>query len=82
MELKMISGCICDSLTADNVEEVNMTDEQRLDTINHICAWMKENPNKLNYIMQALIPHFGEYESDDTPCECCGDYVETYTWKL
>ena len=82
MKLDLVTGCICDSLNADGIEEIDMTDEHRQEVIDKICNWMKKNPQELNYVMQELIPCFGEYESDDEPCECCGDYVETYTWKI
>lgn len=82
MILECVRGCICDSLNADGIEEIYMTDEQRQDVIEHIFKWLKANPDQLNYAMQALIPQFGEYESDGEPCECCGDIVETYTWEI
>lgn len=82
MKLEKVEGCIADSLNVDGVEEIDMTDEQRLNVIDHIYGWMKKNPNQLNYILQELIDCFGEYESDDHPCECCGDYASTTTWVI
>lgn len=82
MILKKITGCIADSLTADNVEEVNMTSEQRQDTINHICTWLQKHPEKLNEVMQCLIESFGESDISETPCACCGDFIVTETWAI
>ena len=80
MKLELVTGCICDSLTADGIQEVDMTNEQRQEVINRIAEWL--NPKDLNYLLQALLPQFGEYECDDKPCSCCGDYVEKYTLEI
>ena len=80
MELKKTIGCVAFSLSVDGVEEINLTDEERQEVLNKIFNKLK--PDDLNYVLQALIPIFGEYESDGIPCECCGDIVEEYTWKI
>ena len=82
MKLKLVRGCICGSLTADDIEEIHMTDKERSEVCNKIGDWIKENPDQLNYVMQALIPELGDYKCDSEPCECCGDFVETYTWEI
>jgi len=28
--------------------------------------------------LQWFIKTYGEYDCSDKPCECCGDYTETY----
>ena len=86
MRLKKVTGCICDSLTAEfdgeDIEEINMTPEQRMQVIEKICDWLKKNPDQLNYIMQDMTESFGEYENDGHVCECCGDTVTTWTWEI
>lgn len=82
MILELVKGCVCGSLSADGIEEFEMTDEQRKEVIKKISDWLLENPDQLNYAMQALIPKFGDYECDSEPCELCGDFVETYTWNI
>lgn len=82
MILKKISGCVADSLSANNIEEIDMTDEQRQNVIDHICKELKKHPEQLNYVLQELIPIFGDFTSTDKPCECCGDYIDTYTWVI
>lgn len=82
MILKKITGCIANSLTADNVEEIDMTPEQKQDTINHICAWIQNHPEELNQVMQSMIEAFGDCDMSDTPCECCGDFIVTETWAI
>lgn len=86
MILKKVTGCVCDSLTAEfdgeEVEEIHMNDSQREEVIEAISRWMKENPDQLNYIMQDMIESFGDYENDGHVCECCGDTVTTWTWEI
>ena len=86
MKLKKVTGCICDSLTAEfdgeEVEEIDMTPDQRMQVIEKIADWMKKNPDQLNYIMQDMTESFGEYENDGHVCECCGDTVTTWTWEI
>lgn len=80
MKLELVRGCVAGSLNVDGIEEVDMTDEQRQAVLDAIFKHLK--PADLNYVLQDLIETFGEYEFDDQPCECCGDYVETYTWEI
>lgn len=86
MRLKKVTGCICDSLTAEfdgeDIEEIDMTPDQRMQVIEKIADWMKKNPDQLNYIMQDMTESFGEYENDGHVCECCGDMVTTWTWEI
>ena len=86
MRLKKVTGCIADSLTAEfdgeEVEEIDMTPDQRMQVIEKIADWMKKNPDQLNYIMQDMTESFGEYENDGHVCECCGDTVTTWTWDI
>ena len=86
MRLKKVIGCIANSLTAEfngeEIEEIDMTPEQRMQVIEKIADWMKKNPDQLNYIMQDMTESFGEYENDGHVCECCGDTVTTWTWEI
>ena len=79
MKLEYVSGCTSSSLTVDGIEEVLMTDEQRRAAWRKICLWMAELDGRdLNCLLQFVIPLFGEYSSSDEPCECCGDWVDTW----
>lgn len=80
MKLKMQRGCICDSLTVDGTEEINLNDEQRKEVIKKIFESIE--PKDLNYLLQWYLPTFGDYDCDDEPCECCGDYVEYYNIEI
>lgn len=80
MILQMVEGCISSSLTADGKEEIDMTDEERRQVLKKIFEHLK--PEDLNYVMQKLIPVFGDCEWDDYVCPDCGDTVDTYTWEI
>ena len=80
MIIKMVRGCICNSLSVDGKEEIDMTDEERQVVLKTIFEHFR--PQDLNYVLQDLAERFGEYESDDEPCETCGDYIESYTWEI
>lgn len=80
MILRMVRGCIHDSLRVDGKEEIDLTDEERMEVLRKIFDQLK--PQDLNNVLQGLIEMFGDYECDDEPCETCGDFVETYTWEI
>ena len=78
MRIKLVRGCICDSLTVDGKDEYSMNDDERRDVLKKIFERLA--PGDLNYVLQALVKEMGEYDCDDEPCECCGDTVEWYVW--
>lgn len=80
MLLKMVRGCMANSLTVDGKEEMDLTDGERKKVLKRIFDRLE--PKDLNEVMQVLIERFGNYETDDQPCATCGDYVDTYTWKV
>ncbi len=83
MKIELTEGCIAWSLTIDGEEEINLTDEARIKVYQKIFEWLKDKPDQLNTILQRLVPYLAQnYETTDEPCECCGDYVDTYTWEI
>lgn len=81
MKIKLTCGCICDSLTVDGVEEINLSDKERKEVIKKVFEKME--PKDLNELLQwYLMGHCDEYEQSDRPCECCGDYTSIYTLNL
>ena len=80
MRIKLVRGCVCDSLTVDGKDECEMTDNERQDVLKKIFESL--TPGDLNYVLQALVKEMGEYDCDDEHCECCGDTVEWYVWDL
>lgn len=77
MILKMVRGCMADSLTVDGKKEMDLTDGERKKVLKRIFDRLE--PKDLNEVMPVLIERFGNSETDDQPCATCGDYVDTYT---
>lgn len=78
MILKQITGCVCASLTVDDVEEIDLTDEQRRQVILKISEYIANqmSPGDLNCFLQYFIDFFGKEKCiSEEPCECCGDWV-------
>lgn len=80
MIIRMVRGCIHDSLSVDGNEEIKLTDEERMEVLRKVFDQLR--PQDLNNVLQEFVQIFGEYECDDEPCETCGDYVETYIWEI
>lgn len=85
MEIKMITGCTANYLGADGVSEVDMTDEQRINTwryITHKLVLKEPKGDDLNQLMQFCLHQWGEWDYGDVACECCGDTVDEATLIL
>lgn len=80
MKLEYTTGCICDSLTIDGVETINMKveDLQRV-----ICKIInkEEDIAILQQVLINLIEVNGEYKYLGH-CECCGDHISNYTLEV
>ena len=61
MRLKLVEGCVCDSMTIDGKEEFNLTDTERQQVVDRIAEWIRQRPEDLNDLLQDLIPRYGEY---------------------
>lgn len=78
MTLKQTTGCVCASLTIDDVEEVDLTEKQRKEVILKISEYITNQmkTSDLNCFLQYFIDFFGKEQCiSDEPCECCGDLV-------
>lgn len=68
---------MANSLTVDDKEEMDLTDDERRNVLKRIFEHLK--PNDLNGVIQILIERFGDCKTDDEPCETCGDYVGIFS---
>ena len=80
MKIQMKRGYIVNSLTIDGKEEIDLSDNEHQEVLRHIFEHLKAQDQ--NHVLQDLVETFGEYESDDEPCETRGDYVETITLEI
>lgn len=65
MILKNISGCICSSLTVDDVEEIDLTDDVRKTTLEKIGEYIKTLPQERLEDAKYLLTWFTEMTDDD-----------------
>lgn len=78
MILKQVTGCVCNSLTVDGVEEIELTEKQRREVIGKLSEYIANNmkTEDLNCFLQYFIDFFGDEKCiSDEPCECCGDWI-------
>jgi hypothetical protein len=90
MKLELTEGCICDSFTADGKDINSMGEKELKDILKAVVAKITttkyEDENTVYYLQNTLYEivsrFYEEYESDDEPCECCGDFVETFKMEV
>ena len=80
MTLETINGCICDSITIDGVETIDLSIDKVKDTIKLIID-KETDLGVLQSILIDLIESKGYYEDLGT-CEECGDFITKYTLKI
>ena len=81
MKLEYTSGCICDSLSVDGVETIDMSPDKLREVI-HELVDREQDLAVLQDLFMSCVQSQGEYSSSDEPCECCGDFVTTYTLEI
>lgn len=80
MKIESITSCICDSLTIDGVETVDMD-------INKVKEVVKKFIDSINdlgtiqSILMDLVESQGDFEDLGT-CEECGDWITKYTVEI
>ena len=80
MILKLTQGCICDSLTIDGKEEIDLSPQEKAHVMNMLLAFLGKQ--ELNSLLVNVLDIYGDMECSDTPCECCGDTVCTTTLEV
>jgi len=80
MKVFLQSGCICDALEVDDVSVFDITDpNKKKEIINYLSSNI--DMEHFEEFVKWFAETHGEYDSDDEPCEQCGDWVERYTWE-
>lgn len=80
MKLEYTDGCICDSLTVDGIETVDISINDFKKVLYQLID-RETDLGTLQSIMIKLMEQQGEYE-DLGHCSCCGDYITKYTLEL
>lgn len=73
MVIESVSGCMCDSLTIDGTETVDMDTKDIKVAINKLLD-LEDDMGTLQSILIDLVERRGDYE-DLGRCEDCGDYI-------
>lgn len=80
MKIESITGCICDSLTIDGVETVDMD----INKVKEVVKKFIDSTNDLGTIqsiLMDLVESQGDFEDLGT-CEECGDWITKYTVEI
>ena len=80
MKIESVAGCICDSLTVDDVETVDMDKEAIKDVIKKLIN-REDDLGVLQSILIDLVEFQGEFE-DLGRCDQCGDWITKYTLEI
>ena len=76
MNIVKQEGCMAWCLDADGKPIRDMDEAQKLEILSKLVKLYNiETEELIDYIVRA----YGDYSCSDRPCECCGDYIET--WK-
>lgn len=87
MKIELTQGCICDGFYADDERIIDMSIEELKDIFTQLTDYVKGLPleDKKFALYEAIyniIELFAQHETSDEPCECCGDFIETYTLEI
>lgn len=80
MTLETVNGCVCDSITIDGIETVDLSLDKVKDTIKTLIN-KETDLGLLQSILIDFIESKGDYEDLGT-CETCGDTIFKYTLKI
>lgn len=90
MTFELTEGCLAWDFEADGKRVENMSTQELKDAILKIADKISkmgvntpqdtlEFNNKAYRVVHEMVYNFyDEYECSSEPCECCGDWVETY----
>lgn len=80
MKIESVSGCLCDSLTIDGVETIDM----KIEDVKEVIKKLIDKENDLGTIQSILIDLVetrGDFE-DLGQCDQCGDWITKYTLEI
>lgn len=63
MRIEKVTGCICDSLTVDGVQEIDLTDEKRVEVLGRIGDYIKTMD--LKKFAKAINNEIGIYRDEE-----------------
>ena len=71
-----------DYINGNETNIINNFDENTIKKLSESVFKLINTKDKMiEFLMWATV-ELGEFEYDNEPCECCGDYVTTYTLEF
>lgn len=80
MKIEYVYGCICDSLTIDGIETVDMDIKDVRDCVLDIIS-RTEDLSLLQSILTEVAEVNGDFK-DLGRCDDCGEYITKYTYEI
>ncbi len=80
MKIESITGCICDSLTIDGTETVDMDINKVKEVVKKLID-ITNDLGTIQSILMDLVESQGDFEDLGT-CDQCGDWITKYTVEI
>lgn len=87
MKIEIVNGCTAYSFEIDGKPTHECTIDELKDALTKANAYVVRKANderisELQIALRNLVELFGDCECDDIPCDCCGDFIDTYTLEI
>lgn len=82
MKIEVIDGCVCTGMYIDGTSISEMSKDQRHEVREALCKYIMEHEDEIDlFRLGAIVVSIADSEySYSGPCECCGEYINT--WKM
>lgn len=84
MKIIKTDGCTVHNWTFDgkDLQEISLEEQEKI--FDFLCLkfkeQMKDGCRSITDFVEVFF--YDEFESDESPCDQCGDYVSTTTWEI
>lgn len=86
MKIELVQGCIADRFDIDDKPADAMSVEELKTAFSKVCEYILQLPQEQPFILMStlynLVETFAPCEHSEDACECCGDFIDTYTLEL
>ncbi len=84
MKIIITDGCVAGDTTIDGFSIGEFDKKQFEDFLDKVLAKVREDVMEHAIAINSVIElmQYDNYESDEEPCDQCGDSVSTTTWEI
>lgn len=90
MNIELVRGCIADRFDVDDKPMMDMSEDELKDilikVVNKVTQRTELTEGQKSYLYDAIMLLVEDFPDrclySDEPCECCGDWIETYTMEI